>query len=198
MVCPNCGAPLPDTVSMCYSCRMVFKPVNHPVQQQMVSATPTVVNAPPVQIKKPIEWPEKQDFIFPIATWVTMFVGCFFPFVTVVNSKTNEVYKGYFFENAWVMIFLIAACFGYFALMFGHKRLGKYVWQIVIIIASNFIRISFGGHMLRAYDESPNKQFEQFTLTNYYYLYNLFYFVLLLCSCYFIDKYIIRPKKKSK
>lgn len=33
MVCPNCGATLPDTVSMCYSCRMVFKPNNQQIQK---------------------------------------------------------------------------------------------------------------------------------------------------------------------
>ena len=33
MVCPNCGAPLPDTVSMCYSCRMVFKPKTQQIQK---------------------------------------------------------------------------------------------------------------------------------------------------------------------
>lgn len=50
MVCPNCGATLPDTVSMCYSCRMVFKPnnqqnqnasqskqMNHPAKQDINS-----------------------------------------------------------------------------------------------------------------------------------------------------------------
>ena len=37
MVCPNCGAPLPDTVTMCYSCRTRFNKPN-PVNDKSVQS----------------------------------------------------------------------------------------------------------------------------------------------------------------
>lgn len=45
MICPNCGAPLPDTVTMCYSCRKKFdssdesivNPIVNPITDEMVN-----------------------------------------------------------------------------------------------------------------------------------------------------------------
>ncbi len=45
MICPNCGAKLPDTAMICYSCRTQFQkqqPINqpnNPVQQQTINKT---------------------------------------------------------------------------------------------------------------------------------------------------------------
>lgn len=50
MICPNCGAPLPDTVSMCYSCRTVFKPENQQIKKPTQSKP---MNYPAKQINQP-------------------------------------------------------------------------------------------------------------------------------------------------
>lgn len=48
MICPNCGAPLPDTVTMCYSCRKIFdsnaEPKTNPVINTISNETVKEVN----------------------------------------------------------------------------------------------------------------------------------------------------------
>ena len=147
MVCPNCGVPLPDTVSMCYSCRMVFKPMNYPVQPQN-----TIVNPQPI---KKIRL-NPAELWLPILAWVIVYITCFCPFFTVRSTQANDSYTGYYFKDFWFMIYLTIGCALYFILMFGQKRIGKKIWQTFICIVVYVIHVIEDTNAYSIFDTAPS------------------------------------------
>lgn len=145
MICPNCGAPLPDTANMCYSCRIVFQ------QPPYYNIHPT-----PKAIKQPLDI---KDFIMPIVIWVTMFVFCFLPFLTFENSVTKEIRKVRLINSVFFMTFFIILFVLYFSFMLGNKK--TYKNAIKLLISTFLILLVF--LMLGFYPKRQNEVSGAFT-----------------------------------
>lgn len=144
MICPNCGAPLPDTASMCYSCKARFNAYHaQPFDSGYQEAT----------IK---------DFILPIILWILIIACLFFPFFTITNSITKEVYTGYYYQAKWAVLVAVICCAVYFLLFIGYKKLYKKILHLLISTILFIIHLMLNFLAMGVYNDSPGKEHQAF------------------------------------
>lgn len=168
MVCPNCGAPLPNNAQMCYSCRVTFNYYpNQPLTNNYQQAT----------IK---------DFILPIILWVLM-IGCLcFPCFSVTDEITKEVYTGYYYQARWATATIIICCAVYFLLYIGYKRLYKKILHLLLVAIVYIIHLIINLTAIGLYNDSPGKDHQAFD-----YCYANRFLLLFIAILFFYDLMII-------
>lgn len=135
MICPNCGANLPNTVSMCHSCRMVFKPLPQMCFQPQMSQ------------------PQFQSFsayyvsglILGIAAGLLLLVSPFLPYYTLSFMRLSESYTLNDIVNYYI-IEAIILCLGLIIdsiVKHGFSNIGVGIIILIICIVryKNFIKV---------------------------------------------------------
>ena len=200
MICPNCGAPLPDSVSMCYSCRMVFKPMNQQIQSQQANYV-APIHPHNMQAgytatrthRKPLIKPTVGELVLPVITWIAAYISCFFPYFEIYD-KNGLLYSGKYCDDKGFMIYITIACIVYFVFMFGAKKLHKKILQTTICVIIMFMKLIMDSNVQSIYDSSPNRENEVLKMN---YASNLLWSAILALLLYTIYT-IARDYKKGR
>lgn len=196
MVCPNCGAPLPDTVSMCYSCRMVFKPMNQPIQQMPITYNYPLAPTPQKRVSHPVYKPNIWDLYVSSLLWLFLWIAfLFIPLFIVTNSVTKEVYTHYARFDKGLLIIYILLFIIYYALFWGKaSKLKKFI-QTLICFGLGYCMLSeYSGFYYGLYLESPNLDHETFEMGDGYGVIFAMIFFILLYTFYTVKRDHVKKK----
>lgn len=111
MVCPNCGAQLPDTATMCYSCRVYFNHENHVYYENKSDyIEQTGASLPNQQEDKTLYY---AGMIMGVIAGILILVSAFVPYISFSESKQsitlNELSVVYTIEVIVLFIGLVFA-----------------------------------------------------------------------------------------
>ena len=108
MICPNCGAQLPDTVRMCYSCRVQFNSnrTGFYVEQPTITSNQYAYNAKKSDIVKIYT-------IISIVGILCIFLGTFVPFFqtsSILNNYSWRLFDGNGNQwGTWIICIILSA-----------------------------------------------------------------------------------------